>query len=65
MRAAVLLDTHHAEVREVPVPKPGKGQVLVKVNKVGVCASGECESDGGHVVFNEGRGWMGAAERSG
>ena len=36
---AMLLDSAHTPLRlaEIPVPKPGKGQVLIKVNACGVC----------------------------
>jgi L-iditol 2-dehydrogenase len=39
MNAAVLTAPGRLEVREVPVPAPGKGQVLVKVHLAGVCGS--------------------------
>jgi L-iditol 2-dehydrogenase len=39
MRAAVLVATGRIEVEERPVPSPAAGDVLVRVNKVGVCGS--------------------------
>lgn len=39
MRAAVLNEPGDLEVREVPVPEPGAGEVLVRVRACGVCGS--------------------------
>jgi L-iditol 2-dehydrogenase len=39
MRAAVLAGARQIELRTRPVPTPGPGQVLVKVEAVGVCGS--------------------------
>jgi L-iditol 2-dehydrogenase len=39
MRAAVLVATGRIEVEERPVPSPAAGDVLVRVNRVGVCGS--------------------------
>ena len=39
MKAAVWTDIHKIEIREVPTPVPGKGEVLVKVKAAGVCAT--------------------------
>jgi 2-desacetyl-2-hydroxyethyl bacteriochlorophyllide A dehydrogenase len=38
MRAAVFKD-HRFEVTELPMPRPGSGQVLVKVHACGICGS--------------------------
>lgn len=43
MRQAVLTGPRHFEIREVPTPRPGPGEVLVAVAACGVCAS-ELES---------------------
>jgi len=39
MKANVLTDWQHLEMKEVPDPKPGKGQVLIEVKLAGVCGS--------------------------
>jgi len=39
MRAAVLTGPGRIEVREVPLPEPGPGQVRVRLEGCGVCAS--------------------------
>lgn len=39
MKAAVLLAPHRVEVCEVPVPKLGKGEVLVRVREAGICGT--------------------------
>ena len=39
MRAAVLNEPGDLEIREMPVPEPGHGEVLVRVRACGVCGS--------------------------
>ena len=39
MAAAVVAEPRRLEMREVPVPAPGAGQVLVRLEGCGVCAS--------------------------
>lgn len=39
MRAAVVEEQGKIVLREVPVPEPGRGEVLIKVITVGVCHS--------------------------
>jgi alcohol dehydrogenase, propanol-preferring len=39
MQAFQLVEPHKADLREVPVPEPGPGQVLVKVGGAGACHS--------------------------
>ena len=39
MRAAVWLGPNRIELREVPAPRPGAGEVLVRTGAVGVCGS--------------------------
>ncbi|MBR1486027.1 MAG: alcohol dehydrogenase catalytic domain-containing protein [Synergistaceae bacterium] len=39
MKAVYVVEPHKVEVREVPVPEPGKGEVLIKMKSAGVCGS--------------------------
>ena len=39
MKAVVKKDVNTVKVERVPVPQPGPGEVLVKINTGGVCAS--------------------------
>jgi threonine dehydrogenase-like Zn-dependent dehydrogenase len=39
MRAAVVVEPQRIEVREAPVPEPGPGEVRVRLEGCGVCAS--------------------------
>jgi alcohol dehydrogenase, propanol-preferring len=39
MQAFQLVEPHKTELREVPVPEPGPGQVLIKVGGAGACHS--------------------------
>lgn len=39
MKAAVKVDKDTIELRNVPVPSPQAGQILVKIKTVGVCAT--------------------------
>lgn len=39
MKAAVCTGIGQIEIRDVPTPRPGPGEVLVKVRSVGVCGS--------------------------
>jgi len=39
MKAAVYVSQGHLEVREIPTPKPGPGQVLVRVKYCAICGS--------------------------
>lgn len=39
MRALVVLEPNHFEIREVPVPVPGPGQVLARVRAVSICGT--------------------------
>jgi L-iditol 2-dehydrogenase len=38
-RAAVMHGTHDVRLEEVPIPEPGKDEVLVEIRAVGVCGS--------------------------
>ncbi len=39
MKAAVWTDINKIEIREVPIPVPGEGEVLIKIKAAGVCAT--------------------------
>jgi threonine dehydrogenase-like Zn-dependent dehydrogenase len=39
MKAAVLIEPQKVEIREVPTPSPGRGEVLVKIREVGICGT--------------------------
>ncbi len=39
MRAAVLTGRQTIEIREVPTPRPQKGEVLIEVHYCGICGS--------------------------
>lgn len=39
MRAAVLVEPGCFEIEERPIPKPGRGEVLIKVAQVGICGT--------------------------
>jgi threonine dehydrogenase-like Zn-dependent dehydrogenase len=50
MRAAVIAEPRTVEIREVPIPKSGPAQMLVRVEGCGVCAS--------NVPVWEGKPWF-------
>ncbi|MBE1282739.1 MAG: alcohol dehydrogenase catalytic domain-containing protein [Rhodobacteraceae bacterium] len=39
MKAAVLTEPGHFKLRDVPRPKPGRDDVLVKISRVGICGT--------------------------
>lgn len=39
MRAAVLVKPGRFEIRERPIPKPGQGEALIKIARVGICGT--------------------------
>jgi L-iditol 2-dehydrogenase len=39
MKAAVCTEPRHIEIRDVDVPEPGEGEVLVRVKSTGLCGS--------------------------
>ncbi len=39
MRRVVVVEPYHLEMRDGPVPKPGPGEALVRVRRIGVCGS--------------------------
>ena len=47
MQAAVFLGDRRMELRELPVPRPGSGQVLLRVRACGVCGTDNHIFEGG------------------
>ena len=39
MKAAILMGRNHLEVKEVPTPKPGPMEVLLKVESCACCST--------------------------
>ena len=39
MKTAVMTQLQHVEIQQREVPKPGAGEVLVKIKYVGICGS--------------------------
>ena len=39
MRAAVLTKPGHFEVQDRPTPSPGRGEVLIRIARVGICGT--------------------------
>ncbi|MCD6377065.1 MAG: alcohol dehydrogenase catalytic domain-containing protein [Caldisericaceae bacterium] len=39
MKQAVMIKPGKIEIRDVPEPKPGKGEVLLRIKRIGVCGS--------------------------
>lgn len=39
MKQAVMTSPGHIEFHDVPVPEPGKGEVLIRMKRIGVCGS--------------------------
>ena len=39
MKTAVMTELRKVEVQERPIPVPGKNEVLVKIEYVGICGS--------------------------
>ncbi|NCP33659.1 MAG: alcohol dehydrogenase catalytic domain-containing protein, partial [Armatimonadetes bacterium] len=39
MKGIVFLGNRRCEVREVPVPEPGDGEVQIRVKATGICGS--------------------------
>ena len=39
MKEVVITGPKQYEIREVPVPKPGDGEVLIQMKAAGVCGS--------------------------
>ena len=55
MRALVLTAPRAASVQDVPDPRPGPGQALVAVARVGLCGTDEELFDGSMAYFATGR----------
>jgi len=39
MLAAVLKDFNHLELKDIPIPEPGLGEVVVRIKSCGICAT--------------------------
>ena len=39
MKAVYIVEPHKVEIRDVPIPEPGKGEVLIQMKAAGVCGS--------------------------
>lgn len=39
MRAAILVEPGRFEIEDRPIPKPGRGEVLIKIARVGICGT--------------------------
>ena len=50
MKAAVLVEPYKLEVREVPKPVPGPGEVVIDVKYMGICGSDIPGYEGKHAV---------------
>jgi len=63
MTVARLHGIRDLRVERIPVPKPGEGELLVKVEACGVCATDarkyEIGVNDGHYPFNPGHEWVG------
>ena len=49
MKAAFLIDKKRLEIREVPVPVPKRGEVLIRLKAVGICGSDLHYYRNGHI----------------
>lgn len=58
MRAAVLVGPRLLEVRQVPDPRPGPGQVLIRMRAASVCGSDVHAFQGSHPLVKPGS-WFG------
>lgn len=63
MRAARLHGIRDMRIDRIPVPEPGPGEILVRVEACGVCATDsrkyEIGVNDGHYPFNPGHEWLG------
>src|SRR5262249_57409825 len=69
MRAARLHGIKDLQLEELPVPRPGPGELLVRVEACGVCPTDARKyaigvSDGEY-PFNPGHEWVGVVEATG
>lgn len=68
MKAIVLVAPRRLEMRDVPMPEPGRGQVLVRAAACGICATDLAMIDGNPRVRPPavlGHEWAGVIERVG
>lgn len=63
MRSARLTGIRELKVERLPVPSPGEGEIVVRVEACGVCATDsrkyEIGVNDGHYPFNPGHEWLG------
>ena len=69
MRAARLHGIKDLQLEELPVPRPGPGELLVRVEACGICATDARKYaigvSGGEYPFNPGHEWVGVVEETG
>jgi len=69
MRAARLHGLRDLRIEHIPIPQPGTGELLVKVEACGVCATDsrkyEIGVNDGEYPFNAGHEWLGTVARVG
>lgn len=51
MKAAVFHGARDVRVEDVPIPSPGKGEILIKVSAVGICGTDAHEYESGPHMF--------------
>ena len=69
MRQAIMTSPGTIEFRQVPVPQPGPGEVMVRVQRIGVCGSDVHVNKGLHPFTKypvvQGHEWSGVVEKLG
>src|SRR5262245_23246342 len=69
MRVARLHGIRDLRIDRIPIPEPGPGEMLVKIEACGVCATDsrkyEIGLNDGHYPFNPGHEWLGRVARLG
>jgi L-iditol 2-dehydrogenase len=69
MRSARLVGLRQMRIDSLPVPDPGPGEILVRIEACGVCATDsrkyEIGVNDGHYPFNPGHEWLGEVAATG
>jgi L-iditol 2-dehydrogenase len=69
MRSARLVGIRQLEIDRVPIPRPKAGEIQVKIEACGVCATDsrkyEIGVNDGHYPFNPGHEWLGEVSEVG